>query len=339
MFLYLIHYLCLLPLLNRAKKIEYYIFMAERRVHLIHLLSDLGANPAKPGAAKGPHTLMELDKSGDQLFTQWPLTIFTQQATRSQQVLPYAKYIQPIYQFQQEAVQKMEEIIVSGAFPFIMSGDHSNAAATISALKNIYTDKSLGVIWIDAHADMHSPYTTPSGNMHGMPLAICLGLDNLEHRRNIPDEETILLWNQLKQMGSKKIGHKTDPQSLLLIDIRDLEPQETAYLNDYQIKHFTPSDRKAVGIQPIVKQTLAWAANFDYIYVSFDIDSMDEQYVPGTGTPVADGMTPSEAILLLQNLWQMDNLVGFEVTEVNPQIEAVRTPAQVYEVLSKMLKK
>src|SRR4030095_3794311 len=98
--------------------------------------------------------------------------------------------------------QAVEETLKEGNFPIVIAGDHSSAAGTIAVIKATYPESRIGVIWIDAHADLHSPYTTPSGNMHGMPLAMALAEDNLTQRINNPDEGTIEFWDQCKNLNN-----------------------------------------------------------------------------------------------------------------------------------------
>jgi arginase len=109
-------------------------------------------------------------------------------------------------------------------FPVVLSGDHSTSGATITGIRMAKPKARLGVIWIDAHADLHTPYTTPSGNVHGMPLAIAINEDNEEYAVHEPDEETRKYWNQLKTMG--KIAPKVLPEDIVYISLRDYQKEE-----------------------------------------------------------------------------------------------------------------
>ncbi len=234
---------------------------------------------------------------------------------------PWAKYCNYILPFQEAAAAQVKQVLDNNQFPFILSGDHSSAAAVLAGLREAFPKEKIGVIWIDAHADLHTPYTTPSGNMHGMPVAISLAEDNSDIGNNQLTEEK-LYWEQLKSNGNTQ--PKMTQSDLLYVELRDLEKEEIEYIQKHQIKHYTPSDRKEKGIGVIADEVSEWAAGFDKIFVTFDIDSMDKQYVPGTGTPVADGFSPEAARILLHALWQMPNLAVFEVTEINPELD-VRT--------------
>jgi len=200
----------------------------------------------------------------------------------------------------------------------ILTGDHASAAAFIGTLKDNNPDSSLGVIWIDAHGDLHSPYSTPSGNMHGMPLAVTLGIDDEQAKGATLSEHVAIGWENLKKRGSHQLTPKIKPQELFFIDIRDLEAEEWAIIRENNIQYTTPEHRKKQGIAGIVQQIQHFAAHFDQVYISFDVDSLDASLVPGTGTPVADGLNWQEAATLLKACWAMPNTKALEITEINP---------------------
>ena len=114
----------------------------------------------------------------------------------------YAKRIKGIFNLNERLAKEIQRTVVKeNSIPVVLAGDHSSAIGTIAGLRMAYPTKKVGVIWIDAHADLHSPYTTPSGNMHGMPIACSLGEDNKERQQNRPDDETVEWWEKLKNMG------------------------------------------------------------------------------------------------------------------------------------------
>ena len=177
----------------------------------------------------------------------------------------------------------------------------------------------LGVIWIDAHADLHSPYTTPSGNMHGMPLATALVEDNIENQVHYPDEKTVTLWNQLKNIG--KITPKIRPEDIVFIALRDFEKEEEHIIKKYNIKVNTVQEVRRKGVENVVRQTLMHLSNCDDIYVSFDVDCLDSSISRGTGTPVSNGLREREAEDMLASLMQNHKICCFEITEVNPTLD------------------
>ena len=113
---------------------------------------------------------------------------------------PYAKRIKGLITLYEKIAAEVSGTIKKNGFPIVLAGDHSSAGGTIAGIRMAYPKQKLGVIWIDAHADLHSPYTSPSGNMHGMPVAASLGEDNAANKMNKPDKETLDLWNKLKRV-------------------------------------------------------------------------------------------------------------------------------------------
>src|SRR5690606_24387283 len=128
---------------------------------------------------------------------------------------PYAKRIRGIYTMYERVSNAVQETLKSGLFPIILAGDHSTAGGTIAGIKMAKPKNRLGVIWIDAHADIHAPYTTPSGNMHGMPIAASIAEDNKENRTHKLDDATAAWWDKLKSLG--KIQPKVLPEDIVFI--------------------------------------------------------------------------------------------------------------------------
>lgn len=219
----------------------------------------------------------------------------------------------------------------------ILSGDHSNAAGFISGIKEVYPRERTGLIWIDAHSDLHSPYTSPSGNVHGMPVALLLGLDNQKQLVRHPGEHIKATWDMLKKNGDLNIQPKILPEDMVFIDIRDLEKQEWKIIKEKNLKYFTPEDREKKGASAIAKETLQYLDHCRYLYISFDVDSMDASLVPGTGTPVDNGLSKKDAITLLENFWHQDKCRALEITEVNPLLDYKNQTAKtVVEILRKV---
>lgn len=229
----------------------------------------------------------------------------------------------------------VEQILKDGNFPIVIAGDHSSAAGTISGVKAAYPDSRVGVIWIDAHADLHSPYTTPSGNMHGMPLAMALAEDNLGQRTNNPDENTIEFWERCKNMNG--ISPKIRYENLVYVTLRDTEPQEDYLIRQQKIKVFSTDEINNLGIDKIAREVLTAVEPCDYIYISFDVDSMDPTISRGTGTPAPNGITEKQAAALLQRLMQSPKVCCFEITEVNPTLDKENLMAEnAFEILLKV---
>jgi arginase len=219
-------------------------------------------------------------------------------------------------------------------YPVVLAGDHSTAAGTIAGIKAANPKAKLGVIWIDAHADMHSPYTTPSGNMHGMPLAMVLDEDNIDSKVNKIDQETINYWYQLKNVG--KIAPKINYRDLVLISARDMEKPEEYLLKKNKVKNFSTAELRKRGLERVVIEIFMYLEHCDLIYVSFDVDSMDPSMSRGTGTPVAQGLTEREAGNLMARLVAHQKVCCFEIVEVNPTLDKENQMAEhAFEILVK----
>ena len=247
---------------------------------------------------------------------------------------PYAKRISGILTMIERVNEAVCNTLTHQEFPVVLAGDHSTAAGTIAGIKSAFPKSRIGVIWIDAHADIHSPYTTPSGNMHGMPLAMALGEDNLDMQVNKPGKETIEYWEQLKNVGN--ISPKIRYRDLVYISVREYEPAEEHLLKKHKVKNFTTAEVRKRGVERIVIDTLKYLESCDKIYVSFDVDCMDPSVSRGTGTPVAQGLTEKEAGNLMSRLVTSEKVCCFEIMEVNPTLDRENKMAEhAFEILIK----
>ena len=248
----------------------------------------------------------------------------------------YAKRINGILSIYERLATAVAQTLKKNGFPIILAGDHSTAAGTISGIKMAYPRQKLGVIWIDAHSDIHSPYTTPTGNMHGMPIAVVLAEDNVANKMNKPDKDTLELWNKLKKIGG--ISPKITYKDLVYIGVRDVEPEETYLLKKHKVKTFTTAEVKRNGVEKIARDALAHLTHCNLIYVSFDVDSMDSSISKGTGTPVRNGITEKEAGSLCVRLIQNEKVCCFEIAEVNPTLDRENLMAEnTFEILQKVV--
>lgn len=240
---------------------------------------------------------------------------------------PYAKRIQGVYTMYERVAKSVSETLKSGLFPLVLSGDHSTSGGTIAGIKMAKPKNRLGVIWIDAHADIHTPYTTPSGNMHGMPLATALAEDNIESQVHNLDAQTIEYWNKLKNIG--KIQPKIYPEDIVYIALRDFEKEEEAIIRKHNIKVIPVQEVRRKGVENVVRQTLLHLSSCDDIYVSFDVDSLDSSISRGTGTPVSNGLKEREAEDLIASFMQNHKICCFEITEVNPTLDKENLMAEI----------
>lgn len=241
----------------------------------------------------------------------------------------FAKHIDGLLAVYNDLNDKVSNLLLNNKFPLVLAADHGSAGGTIAGIKTAFPDKKLGIVWIDAHADIHTPYTTPSGNMHGMPLATVLNEDNLKCKSNTVSEETILYWNKLKNIGG--ISPKIVPEHLVYIAVRDTEEQENEIIERLNIKNYSVESLREKGIANVINEIEVKLSDCDIIYVSFDVDSMDPDLTSyGTGTPVKNGISPTEANELLKAFAKNKKTVCIEFVEVNPCLdEKTNTMAEI----------
>ncbi|MCF8422998.1 MAG: arginase [Bacteroidia bacterium] len=246
----------------------------------------------------------------------------------------YAKRIKGVYTLNERLATEIKKTLINEEVPIVLAGDHSSALGTISGIKMAYPKKRLGIIWIDAHADLHTPYTTPSGNMHGMPIACVLGEDNKERQQNKPDDETIEYWEKLKNLGA--ISPKINFNDIVFIALRDFEPQEEFLIKKNKVRVFNLQEIRKKAVERVAIESLNYLDHCDIIYVSFDVDSMDSRISSGTGTPVPNGITEKEAGNLIYYIMRSKKIVCFEMVEINPTLDKENLMAEnAFEILQK----
>lgn len=296
-----------------------------QEINVIQILSDIGAG--KLNSHQGVKWLCERGE------IHLPIDHIFENHRDTQLAIPPAKYIDNLTTFFQHLIPSLSQFYQQSAFPVILSGDHSNAIGTISALCHTYPDKRIGVIWIDAHADLHTPYTTPSGNIHGMTLAALIREDNQQQATNTLSPEIASYWQQLKQLAPNSQGIL--PTDLCFLGLRDYEPQEQALLEKWQIPHYSTEKMRELGIEHVINKVKKQFADVDMVYLSFDVDSLDSRLLCATGTPVLNGFNEQELSLLLDSLLTLPNLSVFEITEFNPTL----SPEQAqYEIIYRLFK-
>ncbi|MBA3662606.1 MAG: arginase [Bacteroidetes bacterium] len=246
----------------------------------------------------------------------------------------YAKRIKGIFSLNERIAKEIQKTLHAEQIPIVLAGDHSSALGTISGIRMAYPEKRLGVIWIDAHADLHSPYTTPSGNMHGMPLSVVLNEDNRDKQQNKPDDETVEYWEKLKNLGG--ICPKIHYNDLVFIALRDFEPQEDYLIKKNKVRVFNLQEIRKKAVERVAIDSLNYLDHCDLIYVSFDVDSMDSRISSGTGTPVPNGITEKEAGNLIYYIMRSKKIVCFEMVEINPTLDKENLMAEnAFEILQK----
>ncbi len=240
---------------------------------------------------------------------------------------PFAKRIKGVNLMYEKVSKSVADSIKNNFFPVVISGDHSTSCATIAGIKLAKPKSKVGVIWIDAHADLHTPYTTPSGNMHGMPLAAAIGEDNKDCAVHELDEETKKYWDKLKSVT--KNSQKILPEDIVFISLRDFEKEEKYLIDKYNIKVVTTKEVRSKGPENIVRSVIRYLDDCTDIYVSFDVDSLDSSISKGTGTPVGNGLKEREAEDLISKFMQNRKICCFEITEVNPTLDKENLMAEI----------
>ena len=293
-----------------------------KKIKIVQLNSELGAGTRGSSLGNKALEIAALNE-GDDFFNKYPSTI-----VKNENHMLYehtstkeAKYIDGIITIHERLRKEIETTLKTGThFPILLAGDHSSSAGSIAGVKSAFPEKRIGIIWVDAHGDLHSPFSTPSGNMHGMPLAMALNLDNLQFQINNPSEETLSSWERLKNSGN--IAPKALIEDVVFFGVRDIEDAEEHLINDGGVRNYTVSEIREKGVTNCVESALTRLEECDLIYLSFDVDSMDCDVVSkGTGTPVPNGLLPDETKEILQLLVRSGKIACFDMVEVNPILD------------------
>jgi arginase len=230
-----------------------------------------------------------------------------------------AKYLPQITDTCTRLAIMVQEALDRGRVPVVLGGDHSVAAGTVAGVASYLRRKGqrLGLLWIDAHADMNTPETSPSGNVHGMPLACCIGQG--------PPELTEICG----------FSPKVLPANVAVIGIRSVDQRERELVQASGVHAFTMRDIDERGLRTVMEQAIRVASDQTAgFHVSFDMDSVDPREAPGVGTPVKGGITYREAHLAMELLCDCRSVTSMEVVEVNPVIdEANRTADLAVELI------
>ena len=250
----------------------------------------------------------------------------------------WAKYASPLINIYSDISNKISSILKENRFPIIFSGDHGNAYGSICGLKKNFINDEIGVIWIDAHADLHSPYTTPSGNIHGMPLAMALNEDNLKFEIGDVDKETIKVWDKLKKIDN--IYPKIKPSNIVYIGLRDTEKEEDYLISKHNIKVYSPDKIRLIGIDEVINEVKERILkNCKHVYVSFDVDSLDSEKVSsGTGTPIKNGLLIDECKNIIKSFLNWKKTKCLEITEINPLLDKKnKMTKSIFDILEYIL--
>ena len=282
--------------------------MPKENVSIIGFPMDLGAD--RRGVDMGPSALRiaglqsKLENLGYKVEDTGDIKIEIMERQKIKN--PKLKYLDEIIKTSKKLAEKVERVLDNGYFPLCIGGDHSMALGTITGISSYCRKKKLklGVIWIDAHSDMNTDKTSPSGNIHGMPLAALLGL-GCEELVNFFDFSPKIL-----------------PQNCALIGIRSVDEAEKINIKKLKLPIFTINDIDKLGIHRIIAKVLKqFREKVDHIHISFDVDSVDPNVAPGVGTPVPGGLSYREAHLLMEVIAECGCMSSLEIAEVNPILD------------------
>jgi arginase len=274
------------------------------QIDIIGVPIDLGADrrgvDMGPSAIRYAHLHQKLEEMGCTIDDKGNIEVPIQETCQISE--PKLKYIDCIVPMGRRVAGAVATSVQSGHFPLVLGGDHS---LSVGSIRGAARHKKLGAIWVDAHADFNTAETTPSGNIHGMPLAVLCGLG---------DPRLVSLWDETPPV--------LNPKRVAVIGARDLDPGEKRNLREAGIMVQSMEQIDRLGMLTVLEQAIDQVSrDVDGIYLSFDMDALDPRHAPGVGTPVAGGLTFREAHLVCEIVAETGKLTGMELVEVNPILD------------------
>ncbi len=290
--------------------------MNSKKVTIIGVLMDLGAD--RRGVDMGPSAVRVAGLNQRLTVLGYDVTDGGNINVRNPEMLVedsrHAKYLPEITEACQALAAKVTAVLQHGAIPIILGGDHSIAIGSVSGLSAFYRkqEKRVGVIWFDAHGDMNTPETSPSGNIHGMPFAAILGNGAKE----------------LTQISG--FTPKVYPEDCVLIGARDVDPTEASIMRNSGVRIMTMREVDERGMSACVDEAIAIASrNTAGFHVTMDMDFVDPDFAPGVGTPVPGGPTYRESHLAMEKVADSGLMLSFELTEINPVLDNANKTAEL----------
>jgi arginase len=290
--------------------------MNANQVTIIGVLMDLGAD--RRGVDMGPSAVrvaglnQRLTALGYQVADGGNINVRNPEMLREEHA--HAKYLPEITEACQALAEKVTYVLQHGGTPIILGGDHSIAIGSVSGLAAFYRkhEQRVGVLWFDAHGDMNTPDSSPSGNIHGMPFAAILG-------RGAPELTHI-----------SGFAPKVHPEDCALIGARDVDPTEAEIMRNSGVRIYTMREVDERGMSACVDEAIAIAArNTIGFHVTMDMDFVDPDFAPGVGTPVPGGPTYRESHLAMEKVADSGKMLSFELTEVNPVLDTSNRTAEL----------
>ncbi len=273
-------------------------------VQILGVPSDLGAGrrgvDMGPSAIRYAHLAESIEELGIGCQDQGNVDVPLPERSPSQQ--PTLRQLASVIQVTSRVRDGLADVLMAAETPLVLGGDHSLSVGTLAGICSAWENP--GVLWVDAHGDFNTPETTPSGNIHGMSLALGCGRGAPELLRIFPDERHL------------------DPSRVALIGARSLDPEERALLKSSGVAVFTMSEIDRRGLRQVLDDALRQVSSgTDGVHVSFDMDVLDPSVAPGVGTPVGGGLNYREAHLLMETVAEFGAIGSLEMVEVNPILD------------------
>ncbi|PSL42327.1 arginase [Salsuginibacillus halophilus] len=282
---------------------------------IVSVPMDLGQ--ARRGVDMGPSAVRyagvfeRLEALGYNIKDGGDVAVATEKAGMKQEAA--LKDLEAVAETSQRIEQQVTEIHEAGRFPLVLGGDHSISIGTLAA--HAAQAENLGVIWYDAHVDLNTGETSPSGNIHGMPLAVALGYGD----------------KKLTSIGS---GPKLKPENIVIVGARALDEGEKAFVQEHNICVYTMHDIDRRGMSTVMEEAINYLrSRCDQVHLSLDLDGLDPQDAPGVGTPVVGGVSYRESHLAMEMLAEAEMITSAEFVEVNPILDERNKTAEAAAAL------
>jgi arginase len=284
-------------------------------ISLLGVPLDLGA--ARRGVEMGPSAVrlaqlaQRLERLGHDVVDTGDVPVPTRETLRLGRGIDYLPTITAICR---DVASRTASLVRAGRIPVVLGGDHSLAAGSAAGVATALAERGqrLGLIWLDAHADLNTPESTLSGNVHGMPVAHLLGHGD----------------SAMAALASPAPAVR--PEHVVIIGARDLDQAERTHARQFGVTVYTMRDIDERGLRTILAEAIAKVSHgTDGLHVSLDLDFVDPRDAPGVGTPVRGGVTYREAHLAMETLWDTGRLVGMDLVEVNPVLDRFNQTAEL----------
>jgi arginase len=285
--------------------------MTDRRLAIIGAALDLGAG--RRGVDMGPSAIRYAGLDERLAGLGYDLADWGNVETAVAEATPFgdpqARFLDPIKETCERIAKRVAHARRDGMVPVVLGGDHSVALGTLGGLASVAGPGA--ALWFDAHGDLNTPATSPSGNVHGMPLAVALGAADGAFASDV--------WSL----------PAVDPGRVVLVGVRSLDDGERALVRELGVAVHTMSDLDRRGIEPVMREALEAVAGAPFVHVSLDMDVVDPDVAPGVGTPVRGGLSYREAHLAMELVADAEVLSSFEIVEVNPILDRENATAKL----------